>query len=258
MLKDLTVLFPTRRCPEYTSILIRSFEKFKPKELTIKYIVVENSEDETGKSDILSLSPNVMWIQNPLDMLSFPHEVKGSFANAIGVEVGLKYVTTQWVFIAHCDTCVTSQTFFEELSSQAHAGKLLIGTVLDNTRVHAIHVSGYLTLTYLARRIDFKPVVGNENGIIHAIHDVGDGLDLLCRTLGLKTFCFKNSHNGADVVGPFKEFAVDRCLDSSGNVMFIHLGRGIYKMMGQYTTPNKVTSEEWIRRCTKILNNESP
>jgi hypothetical protein len=256
MLNQLTVVFPTVRCPEFTKIVIKSFEKFKYNNLSISYIVVENSDDNSAMKDICSLARDVKYINNKLDTSGFPISAFGSFSNAAGVIAGLKLVETEWVFIAHSDVCVVSHSFFEELRECASNGFELIGTVRDNTRAKAIHVSGYLTKTALARKINFYPTM-EQNCALHSakvLLDVGDELDVLCRKENRKTFCYKNTENGFLCTDEhFRSFAVDRCMDSSGNVMFLHLGRGTPKMMGTYNKSGRVTADEWISFCTRLI-----
>ena len=73
--------------------------------LDTKYIVVENSSDSSYKSKILSLNSNIKWIQNE-KATSILVGGNGSDANASGIEAGLELVTTEYVFICHCDTFV--------------------------------------------------------------------------------------------------------------------------------------------------------
>lgn len=260
MIQTLTILFPSFKCKEYAEIVIKSFEKFRPthlnfKPFSVKYVIVENSDDISYKDDILALSQNITWVQNNIDMSRFPKNVAHSFANAIGVARGLNEVNTEWVFIAHSDVCVTDSSFFIELGKKANEGNVLIGTVKDNSRIKAIHVSGYLTRTDLAKKISYLPVVAlnSEDKNAQIILDVGDQLDLLCRRNGYTTFCFKNTENGDDLTDEFySSFHVDRCMNSSGHVMFMHLGRGTDKAMERYTKEGHILKQDWIKFCQQF------
>lgn len=263
MIDSLTVVFPTFRCPEYAEIVVRSFLKHRPRNLKLTFVVVENSDDDSYAGRITSLSPDVKWVQNPLDgregrpaQSSFPHNASHSFANAAGVIRGLAEVETDWVFIAHSDVCVTSRSFFTELLLNVELeGTVLVGTVKDNSRVRAIHVSGYLTRTDIARSISFYPLVAPkpDGSGVDIIHDVGDELDLLCRRVGHKTFCFKNTENGDPLTDDgFEAFPVDRCMDGAGKVMFMHLGRGADKMAGRYTKQGRVLRDGWVEFCKQF------
>lgn len=254
-MKDFSVVFPTYHCPEYANILIRSFERFKPADLSINYIVVENSDDASYRESTIQLAENVTWIQNPLDLSSFPPNVVASFANAFGVMRGLFEVKTDHTFLAHSDTCVTSEKFFKAIDKKLDEGFKLIGTVRDNSRVKAIHVSGMLGSTDLFKNVDMSPNVtwsGVGNAIIN--YDVGDAADILCRSMKLPSFCFKNTENMLlDVKAPYDMFPVDRCLDDDGDVIFMHLGRGADKLAGRYTKPGRVLKDAWVDFCEGML-----
>lgn len=261
MMQDLTVVFPTFKCKEYTEIVIKSFEKFKPaellsKEFRVKYVVVENSSDDSYREHVVSLTKDVKWIQNDVDMSRYPQNAAHSFANAVGVSRGLKEVDTEWVFIAHSDVCVTDSSFFTELALKVNEGCMLVGTVKDNARVKAIHVSGYLTRTDLAVKVNFFPIIvlkDNDEQNADIILDVGDQLDLLCRRYGYPTFCFKNTENGDALIDEsYCSFPVDRCMNSNGRVMFMHLGRGADKAAGRYVKQGRVLKEDWIRFCQQF------
>ena len=248
----LTVVTPTFRSPELADIFVRSFEKFRPKELDIKYVVVENSDDKTYRDHILSLAGNIVWIQNP-DTPHIFEKGEGSSANGLGVDKALEYTETEYVFIAHCDTCVTSQSFFHSVFSKVEEGNVLVGTVLDPGRIGAVHISGLLIKTEIAKNIDIMPVY--EGGKM--IMDVGDTYTKYCRDNNLPYFCFPNTFNKNNLVDNLEEkfrlFHVDRSLDHEGNVMFMHLGRGIEKTHNAYDKPNRVYLPEWHEFCSKIL-----
>ena len=177
----------------------------------------------------------------------------GSDANASGVEKALAAVSTEYVFICHCDTCVTSTTFFEELFKKIEEGYKLVGTSLDPSRIKAIHISGLLAETNLARSISYFPE--RENGKI--IHDVGDLLTKKCREENISHTSFRNTFNNPELVelipDRFKTFHVDRCLDRNNNIMFMHLGRGIEKQFGKYHKPNRVYFPQWVEFCENII-----
>ena len=52
MIESLSVIIPTFKSEKLAEILIKSFEKFKPKDLKIQYIVVENSEEDSSRKRV--------------------------------------------------------------------------------------------------------------------------------------------------------------------------------------------------------------
>ena len=244
-IKSLTVVTPTFHCKELILIFIKSFEKFKPSDLTVNYIVVENSMDVSYKEDVLALCDNITWVNNDITLV-------GSAANASGVEKGLEYVKDQWVFIAHCDVCVASELFYSEMFQKIEEGYKLIGTVLDpcKARIGAIHISGYMMGTDMARKINFYPRELDDG---EGRMDVGDEATLYCRQNDIQHYCFENTFNDAsltDVIDDkYKALYCDRCLNSRWEVIFLHLGRGIPKTEKTYDKPGKTYLEHWIDFC---------
>jgi len=45
---------------------------------------------------------------------------------------------------------------------------------------------------------------------------------------------------------------IPRCIDDDGDVMFLHLARGIAKTSGTYSKPNRLGVKDWV----KFYNNE--
>ena len=258
-MKEITVITPTFRSPHLADIFVRSFEKFKPENLDIKYVIVENSDDESYRDHVLSLAKNITWIQNPgvthtfTDAKTGTENSEGSKANGLGVDKALEHAETEYVFIAHCDTCVTSQNFFYSIISKVEEGNVLVGTVLDPSRISAVHISGLLIKTEIAKKVDIMPVYEKEKMIM----DVGDTYTKYCRDNNLPHYCFPNTFNENSLVDnleeKFKSFHVDRALDQNGNVMFMHLGRGIEKTHNTYKKPNRVYLPGWYNFCNSLL-----
>jgi len=232
------------------NLMIRSFEKFKPDDISINYIIVENSSDITYKDRILSLADSITWVSNPTALVN-------SAANAIGIEVGLKYASSEYVFMSHCDTFVTNKSLIPSLVHKVDEGFELVGTVLDPCRINAVHQSGMLVSADLARSVNLYPI--HSNG--QMTHDVCDTITQRCRDENIKHTCFRNTFNSPELVdivkNPFKAFHVDRSIDDSDNVMFMHLGRGIPKQFNQYKKPNRVYFPQWVEFCNKILEKHS-
>jgi hypothetical protein len=93
--------------------------------------------------------------------------------------------------------------------------------------------------------------------------DTADLLTEHCRNNKLKMHLFPNTYNDDNLVdlcnSPFKELGkdcgIDRCLDSTNNVMFMHQGRGTTKYSNLYTNPKKISTEQWMKICNKIIEN---
>lgn len=242
-MEELSVIIPSFHSKELTSICIKSFEKFKPQDLNIDYIVVENSDDISYKDAVTQLANNVTWISNMTKSI-------GSYANAEGIIIGLRQVTSKYVFLCHCDTCVTSELFFDELSNKIQDGYRMVGMGLDNTRIKACHISGILVDADIARTVGMYP---SEDGLM----DVGDDLTKYCRDNSISHCCFDNTFNsfneGDLFEDKYKAFQVDRSVNGGGIVIFMHLGRGIPKTQGVYQKEGRVYLEQWLSFCNNLL-----
>jgi len=249
--RKFSIIIPTLRTFELVGELIRSFEFFKPADLEIHYIVVENSSDESYKKKILASAKHVTWVQNPS-----AEKCTGSVGNAEGIIKGLEHVMDEYVFVAHCDICITSSSFFEELFDQRNKGCKLIGTSIDPGRVHAFRQSGYYVDVELLKKCDMMPSP-NSSGIYKL--DVGDSITVYCRENDLNMFCYKNTLNDTTLIDslpePYRSFQVDRCLDSSGDVMFMHLGRGVPKTRGTYSKPGRIGVPQWVSFIKEMTTN---
>lgn len=233
-MKSLDVIVPTFHSESLIETFVKSFEYFKPKELDIRYIVVENSTDTSYMDKIKNLAVDrVVWINNDTT------EIK-SRANATGIHTGLEHAKSEYVFLAHCDTCVTSTMFFKKMIQKIEEGCLMVGTQKRSSWYpNALHISGIMVKTSIANSVNYFPVNGKEERL-----DVGDILTKKCEEENIKYFCFDNTFCENDFFKRdvlkrinkrcFKNFFADRCVDEEGNVIFMHLGRGISKSPGSF------------------------
>ncbi len=255
-MRKFSIIIPTLRTFELVNGLIRSFEFFRPSDLEIHYIVVENSSDESYKDKVIDSAEHVTWVQNPS-----AENHAGSIGNAKGIISGLEYVADEYVFIAHCDICITSSSFFEELFDKRNSGYKLIGTSIDPSkdRVQAFRQSGYYVDVELIKKCDMMPHVSRDTHTVFM--DVGDSVTIYCRENDLDMFCYKSTLNESTLIDslpePYRSFQVDRCLDSKGDVMFMHLGRGVPKTRGTYSKARRIGLPQWISFIKELTTNDA-
>jgi len=250
-MKSLTVLTVNLKS-DYPKYLIQSFEKFKPKDLKITYIVVENTDDTTYKDEVCAASNNVVWINNSVGMGE-----AGSINHGRGLNCGIKLVQDDWVFICDNDTVVTSSSFFHELFAKVEQGYSLVGTSQDPMRIKAVFATGFLVKSCIAKSVDLGPKY--ENG--EQIWDSTNEVTVYVRQNNLKYYIFRNTWNDPSLVEvinePYKSLGktcgIDRCLDSEDKVMFVHLGRGTPKILNNYWKSGKKTYREWIEFINKEI-----
>jgi len=233
------IIIPSYKSKEITTLAIKSFEKNKG-DFDFRYIVIENAGDESYKEDIVSLNKNVHWITNKCE-----HRYLSSFTNGEAVQKGLEVVESEYVFVCHNDVVATSPDWMSFLYSKIEEGCVIAGTVLDNVRIKAVHISGMLIKSEIAKSVEFDPInddYGNQ------IMDVGDNWTQYCKDNDLKYYCCNNTHNEnvGEIPEPYTNFHSDRAVDDDGNVIFLHLGRGTRKTLGEYSQPGKTLHVDWV------------
>ena len=120
MKEQIDFILPSFHSETLTTLAIKSFEKFKG-DFDFRYIVVENSDDVSYKENVLALSENVIWIQNPTTLIN-------SEANASGLEVGLEYVTGDYVFFCHNDVVACHPEWMNFLFSKLNENEKEFGS----------------------------------------------------------------------------------------------------------------------------------
>ena len=254
-LDRLEVVIPTYHSPILTSILLRSFEKFKPDDMELIYHVVENSSDTSYKQDILQISENIIWYNNPeADSRYETVDNKPSWANHSALEYVRDKIETPYTLLCHNDCVVASTKFFDEFKDIANKGYKLIGTSWFPSN-GALHVAGLLVETEIFKKVGTKP--NFDEGL-----DVGDILTLYCLENELPMFCFNNTLNKPEITSfcnePWKFLApdcgVDRTFDSKHEeVINVHLSRGAEKNIGRYIKLGKLNIFGWSEICNRII-----
>lgn len=241
-------IIPSFKSFDLTDICVRSFEKFKPSWAENRYIVIENSKDDSYKDSITSISDGVVWFNNPTSL-------RGSDANADAIKKGMEFVESDYIFFCHCDTCVTSPNFYTDFRAKMETNSL-VGTVLDSIRIKALHISGVMAKRsdIPCKDLNYFPTYDAEG---RQNKDVGDILTEYCRQKNLSYFCFENSFNDGNlkIPPPYSDYRIDRCI-YGGEVIYLHLGRGIPKTRRTYTKDGRVYIDQWINLCRGILGED--
>lgn len=241
-MKTFTVLTQTYHQPELTEIAIKSFEKFKPDDYEIHYVVVEGSDDISYREKILSITDRVSWYNNAEADLKNPID-GASTANGMNLEYGKQFIETEWAFVCHNDVAVNSSKFFEAFEALKEDYGLF-SMCKDNMRVGACHISGLFVKNEILSKVDCMPQMPQL--------DVGDTLTVHCRENNLPYTSIPNSHNEPDLWNQMKgiwhdvgrDCGVDRCFYDN-EVIFVHLGRGIPKSLNAYYKQGKITYLGW-------------
>lgn len=237
MSERVDIIIPTLglNSKDITIVTVKSFLKFNDG-FDFKIHVVENSEETRHKNEILSLSDNINWIQNPIN-------IGGSSANGLAIKRGLEDVKSDFVFMSHNDVAACHPNWMKYLYDKIkYEDHYLCGFATDPGRIHAIHIAGMLMKTELANLVDVCDFNSNGQPL-----DVGDNYTQYCRDNNLKYFCTPNTRGNPEEWAnerckePFRSFPwAARGLDENNNVLYMHLGRGTPRT---HKTQNK---SEWI------------
>jgi hypothetical protein len=172
----------------------------------------------------------------------------GSYANAIGLEIGVRLIDqlSRYVMTMHMDTIPCNVNWLSFLSSKINGRVKAAGVRLDRARdpEGVLHVLGYMFdyQTFRKMRLDFFPELPKM--------DVGDKVTIRLRDAGYEVFSCRNTlwepglENQIPVTSPLKGFKVDRAFDEEGNIIFLHLGRGVRKSTGDHTSG--VSLDTWL------------
>ncbi len=179
----------------------------------------------------------------------------GSYANAIGLELAVRLIdpNTHFLMSLHMDALPCRVGWLSYLKSKLNDRVAAAGVRLDRTRTAdgVLHVLGYMVDFRLFKELnlDFFPDLPQL--------DVGDRVTVKLREAGYEIFACPNTVWVPELAqrlpasSPFKELHVDRSFDDDGNLIFLHLGRGVRRSLGEHR--KGVTPEEWLCAVEKIL-----
>jgi len=179
----------------------------------------------------------------------------GSYANAVGLELAARVIEQQtgYFMSLHMDALPCRAGWLSFLRSKLSDGIAAAGVRMDTTRTPdgVLHVLGYMCDFQLLKRLklSFFPDLPQL--------DVGDNVTVKMREAGYKVFACLNTVWEPDLVAriplssPLRDLHVDRSFDDNGNVIFLHLGRGLRRSSGEHR--KGTTAEAWINFVDTVL-----
>ncbi|MGC8658725.1 MAG: glycosyltransferase family 2 protein [Desulfomonilaceae bacterium] len=164
----------------------------------------------------------------------------GSYANAIGLEIGIRLIDplSTLVMFMHMDTFPCFPGWLSFLRSKIVNNVRAAGVRLDRTRTPegVLHVLGYMVDFQLYKRLGLNVFPDLPQ------RDVGDNVTLRLREEGYEIFACNNTLWSPELDeripagAPLKRVRVDRAFDDDWNIIFLHLGRGVRKSIGEHKT----------------------
>ena len=184
-------------------------------------------------------------------------QMSGSYANAIGLEIGTRLIdpSTNYLVTLHMDTMPVKTgwlTYLQsKISDDIKAGGVRMDKLPHRTPEGVLHILGCLVDFQIIKELnlDFFPLLPK--------YDVGDRITVDLRNAGFDVFACPNSLwepillEKLPLISPFRFINVDHSFDGEGNVIFLHLGRGVRKSLGKHF--KKTNPQEWIEFADKIL-----
>jgi len=247
-LDAITIIMPVTGEHELGLNFLRCSEQFCPAWLDVRYVVVDNTLDDSWVGMALEIAGD------RLTMVGGDLSVAGSDQNGRAIEIGVKYVdpSHEWVMLVHADCAITSNMFWSAISRRIESGSELIGTCLDPIRVNAVRQSCLVTKREYVEKNDMMPL--RENGTM--VFDCCDSITLYCRERKVPWSVFDNTvmrYPDCELDHVYQGIPADRAV-VGGGVVYLHLGRGALKSQGAYSVPGKWSAQAFIDFCeTEVL-----
>lgn len=172
----------------------------------------------------------------------------GSYANAIGLEIGAFLIdtTARYLMTMHMDTMPAKSGWLSYLRSKLNEKTAACGVRMDHARTSegVLHVLGYMVNFQVFRKLglNFFPSLPD--------YDVGDTVTVKLREAGYNVFACRNTFRDPELVNlipadsPLHDLHVDRSFDDDDDVIFLHLGRGVRRSAGNHTRGTSL--EQWL------------
>ena len=257
---------PNESAKNILEVCIESVKRFTPVDDYELWVVDSNSPNEY--SQWLRSIPGINIILNKTEprpeaerrlskrMTFWRNQIKwGSYANAVGIELAMRFISTdvKYVMTLHMDTMICNMNWLQFMLSHLNEKTKVVGACTEYRRIKegVVHILGCLFDYQLARKLKLDTFPE-----LPAI-DVGDNITIGFRQVGYNVFACRNTYNNPEYAkeipmeSPFYNINVVRSFDDSGNIIFMHLGRGIPKAGMNYEGKTS-SAEDWVAFFEKL------
>lgn len=247
---------PNKTAKEILRLCLEAIRRYTPEEHEL-WVVDNASPKENARW--LEKEPGVNVVLNrsrPLPRFSFLRKLfgrgeaqyAGSYANAVALEIAARLIDpdSRLMMTLHMDTMPCRTGWLSYLVGRLDDRVRCVGVRLDTMRVRTVHVLGMLFDFSLFRSLGLT----FAHDMPH--HDTGDGISLSLERSGYGIWACPNSLWEPELVdslpvdSPFRGIKVDRSFDDNGQVIFLHLGRGVLKSQGD-SPADKTSPDKWLR-----------
>jgi hypothetical protein len=260
---------PNEQAQHIVRVAIEAIKKYTPEEYEL-WVIDNASPRQQG--DWLREVPDINMVLNRTTPL--PPEARGigslvrrwhgqpqwaSYAHGAGLEIGWRVVDQNCKYIMPLDMDVMPcrSNWLSYLVSKIDASTKAAGMRFHPGRGDSgtLHSMAYLVDFQLFKqlKVDFFPDF--------PLLDDGDKTTVKLEADGYEVFAARNTVLDETLVSElkprdaiFRKLHVDRAFDDEGNVVFLHLGRGVRK--SKYSRHTGTSTKEWLEFAQKFVLNE--
>jgi hypothetical protein len=163
------------------------------------------------------------------------------------------------MFTCHNDVLAYRKGWLTYLMSKLSESVIGASFGKDNSRINAMHISGCLVDLDIYN-FDSRNWYPSWNSEKEMIWDVGDHYTKFLRDKNLSYYVCQNTHNDPSVLDKIDDKLIkkhnihaDIAISDEGEVLFLHLGRGITKFAGIYNKPGRTTYRQWVNFGNELL-----
>lgn len=171
----------------------------------------------------------------------------GSLANAVALELAARFASPRWMWVMHNDSLPCRRGWASYMLGKLRGRVKGAGVREDETRVHAMHQSGFVFEFGLFRELGMSFLPGLP------AYDVGDLVTVKLREAGYEVFVCDNLHNNPSLRDRLPAghwlagINCDVAFDDTGMPIYLHLGRGTFR----YSKPGsaharQLSLEDWL------------